>query len=161
MYHWLYCMFRFHSSYSFFEESQPPRDIHIFHHTRDCNIFPLWFINQTLGPQYLLLFQCFFQQIPISTCPRLFFCPKRKVSIFYAWWKFDERHLLDLLLYKVCGPAAWRNCGVNQYLASNVRGDSLSKSGAKFVRLQFLISCWTHFIPGRVVIIVTVVCMLF
>lgn len=111
---------------------------YIFSITQKTNIFPLWFINQTLGPWYLLLFQGFFQQTPISNCPRLFFCLKRNVSIFYAWWKFDECHLLDLFLYRFCGPAAWRNCGVNQYLASNVRGDSLSKSGAKFVRLQFL-----------------------
>lgn len=154
------CSVSIHHSF-FFEESQPPRDIHIFHRTRDCNIFPLWFIHQTLRLQYLPLFQCFFQQIAISTCTRFFFCLKSKISIFYAWWKFDERHLLDLLVYRVYGPAAWRNCGVNQYLAGNVRGDSLSKSGAKFVRLQFLISWWTYFTPARVVIIVAVVCMLF
>lgn len=111
---------------------------YIFSITQKTTIFPLWFINQTLGPQYLLLFQCFFQQIPISNCPWLFFCLKRKVSIFYTWWKFDERQLLDLLLYRFCGPAAWRNCRVNQYQGSNVRGDFLPKSGAKFVRLQFL-----------------------
>lgn len=40
-------------------------------------------------------------------------------------------------------------------------GDPLSESGAKFVLLMFLISCCTHFIPGRVVIILAVVCMLF
>ena len=54
-----------------------------------------------------------------------------------------------------------RNCRVNQYWASNVRGDPLSKSTAEFVRLMFLISHCTHFIPGAVVIIVAVVCMLF
>lgn len=54
-----------------------------------------------------------------------------------------------------------RNCRVNQYWASNVRGDPLSKSRAEFVLLMFLISYCTNFIPDAVVIIVAVVCMLF
>lgn len=57
-----------------------------------------------------------------------------------------------------------QNCEVNQYWASNVffgGGGPLSKRGAEFVRLMFLISYCTRFILGTVVIILAVVCMLF
>lgn len=141
--------------------------VQIFHHTSalSATFSHYGLLNELWGQGIYFRFQCSILQIPISTLLWLFFCLKRsKVSIFYVLEKSDECYLPDLLLDRDCGAGVGRetrNCRVNQYGASNVRGDPLSKSRAEFVRLVFLISYCTHFIPGAVVIIVAVVCMLF